>query len=66
MQEPPMILLHLQKAIAKSNPAAAENRIIAFLSSERARANSGEISAVRMRHGNGELPASLFITKEVS
>jgi len=32
-------------AFAKNNPAAAENRIIAFLSSERARASSGEISA---------------------
>ena len=30
---------------AKSNPALAENKIIAFLSSERARANRGEISA---------------------
>ena len=30
---------------AKSNPALAENKIIAFLSSERARADRGEISA---------------------
>ena len=30
---------------AKSNPALAENKIIAFLSSERARADCGEISA---------------------
>src|SRR5919108_4115262 len=32
-------------AFAKSNPALAENKIIAFLSSERARADRGEISA---------------------
>ena len=30
---------------AKNNPTLAENRIIAFLSSERARADNGEISA---------------------
>lgn len=30
---------------AKSNPALAENKIIAFLSSERARADRGKISA---------------------
>jgi hypothetical protein len=30
---------------AKSNPALAESKIITFLSSERARADSGEISA---------------------
>jgi hypothetical protein len=30
---------------AKNNPALTENKIIAFLSSERARANRGEISA---------------------
>jgi hypothetical protein len=30
---------------AKSNPALAENKIIAFLSSQRARADRGEISA---------------------
>jgi hypothetical protein len=30
---------------AKNNPTLAENRIIAFLSSERARADQGEISA---------------------
>jgi hypothetical protein len=53
-------------AFVKSNPAAAENRIIAFLSSERARANCGEISAVRMRHGIGELPECLSTMKEVS
>lgn len=30
---------------AKNNPTVAENKIIAFLSSERARADRGEISA---------------------
>jgi hypothetical protein len=32
-------------AFAKSNPALAENRIIAFLSSERARVDRGEVSS---------------------
>jgi hypothetical protein len=62
MQEPPDDFI----AFAKSNPAAAENRIIAFLSSERTRANSGEISAARMRHDIGELPECLSTTKKVS
>jgi hypothetical protein len=33
-------------AFAKSNPALAENRIIAFLSSERARVDRVEISSI--------------------
>ena len=36
---------HAFVEFARNNPALAENRIIAFLSSERARADNGEISA---------------------
>jgi hypothetical protein len=42
MQSLQMHLLNLQKVI---NPTLPENKIIAFLSSEQARADRGEISA---------------------